>query len=170
MGEAATSVKKLLEPLATTAAKIWLTKKSYIDDSCLSKSQFHVWFIKGYRALNDQGQMPEELSSWIYSRDGSFENISAAEIEDLAEWAGIQKTTHWYTGVGWILYEGLKSARARELLAKAIEMACVYPFPLPSCKTMRLINLHRIQLVGLPWRVSLDAWEIMTKITMALYP
>ncbi|KAI0502831.1 hypothetical protein F5B22DRAFT_652677 [Xylaria bambusicola] len=124
MADAATSVLKLLEPLAMTAAKIWLTKESYKDDAYLDKSEFQVWFLKGYRALDEFGHLPDNLAHWIYARDLDFSTMSASEVEDLAEWAGLEKTTHWYTGVGWTLYQlpSENSARAQEFLAKAIEM------------------------------------------------
>ncbi|KAI1302033.1 hypothetical protein F5Y03DRAFT_362543 [Xylaria venustula] len=124
MAAAANSVPKLLEPLAMTAAKMWLTKKSYKDAAYLDKSEFNVWFLKGYRALDERGHVPDKLVNWIHARDLHFYDFQAAEIEDLAEWAKLEKTTHWYTGVGWILYElpSENSARARELLAKAIDM------------------------------------------------
>ncbi|KAI1169761.1 hypothetical protein F4777DRAFT_169868 [Nemania sp. FL0916] len=121
---AASSVPHLLEPLAKTAAKMWLTKKSYRDEAYLDKSEFQVWFLKGYRSLDEKGIIAEELANWIYARDGDFYGLSVQEIEDLAEWAGLERTTHWYAGLGWILYEGPKenSKRAQELLGKAIEM------------------------------------------------
>ncbi|KAI0424360.1 hypothetical protein F5Y09DRAFT_324588 [Xylaria sp. FL1042] len=124
MTAAASSVPKLLEPLAMTAAKMWLTKRSYKDAAYLDKSEFQVWFLKGYRALDERGHIPDKLVNWIYARDLDFSSLQAAEIEDLAEWADLEKTTHWYTGVGWILYElpSTNSARAQELLAKAIDM------------------------------------------------
>ncbi|TGJ88629.1 hypothetical protein E0Z10_g27 [Xylaria hypoxylon] len=124
MLEAASSVPKLLEPLAMTAATSWLTKSSYNDSAYLDKSEFKVWFLKGYRALDEHGHISENLANWIYARDAHFFGMEATEIEDLAEWANLEKTTHWYTGVGWILYEGpsTNSARAQELLTKAIEM------------------------------------------------
>ncbi|KAI1274586.1 hypothetical protein F5Y07DRAFT_211773 [Xylaria sp. FL0933] len=124
MAAAASSVPKLLEPLAKTAAKMWLTKRSYKDAAYLDKSEFQVWFIKGYRALDERGNIPDKLANWIYARDLDFSSLDAAEIEELAEWADLEKTTHWYTGVGWILYElpTINSARAQELLAKAIDM------------------------------------------------
>ncbi|KAI9713573.1 MAG: hypothetical protein M1820_000955 [Bogoriella megaspora] len=119
---ASTSFIAMLKPLAMTAAKIWLTKKGYDDDAYTDKSEFLVWFLKGYRSLSDTGEMPEPLANFNYSRDLSFYDFSAAEIEDLAEWAGLEKTTHWYTGVGWILYEACETDRALEILGKAIEM------------------------------------------------
>lgn len=124
MLEAASSVPKLLEPLAVTAAKMWLTKKSYKDVAYLDKCPFQVWFLKGYRALDERGHIAENLANWIASRDLNFDRIQPSEIEELAEWANLEKTTHWYTGVGWILHEGpcTHSARAQEMLAKAIEM------------------------------------------------
>ncbi|KAJ8130790.1 hypothetical protein O1611_g2838 [Lasiodiplodia mahajangana] len=124
MAKAASSVPQLLEPLAMTAAKIWLTKKSYRDIAYLDKSEFQVWFLQGYRALDERGYIAENLANWIYARDLSFWRMQAAEIEDLAEWANLEKTTHWYTGVGWIVHEASRtsSARAQELLAKAIDM------------------------------------------------
>ncbi|KAI1429139.1 hypothetical protein F5Y12DRAFT_728265 [Xylaria sp. FL1777] len=124
MAAAASSVPKLLEPLAMTAAKMWLTKKSYKDAAYLDKSEFQVWFLRGYRALDERGHIPDNLASWIYARDLNFYSLEAADIEELAEWANLEKTTHWYTGLGWILYEGpsTNSERAQELLAKAIDM------------------------------------------------
>ncbi|KAJ8115755.1 hypothetical protein ONZ43_g4594 [Nemania bipapillata] len=124
MSEAATSVPKLLEPLAMTAARMWLVKKSYRDVAYLDKSEFQVWFLKGYRSLDDSGHIAENLANWIQARDLHFYETPPSEIEELAEWANLEKTTHWYTGVGWILHEGPPdcSARAQELLAKAIEM------------------------------------------------
>ncbi|KAI0879066.1 hypothetical protein GGS24DRAFT_486796 [Hypoxylon argillaceum] len=124
MLEAASSVPKLLEPLAVTAAKMWLTKKSYKDVAYLDKCPFQVWFLKGYRALDERGHIAENLANWIASRDLNFDRIQPSEIEELAEWANLEKTTHWYTGGGWILHEGpcTHSARAQEMLAKAIEM------------------------------------------------
>ncbi|KAJ3559868.1 hypothetical protein NPX13_g9478 [Xylaria arbuscula] len=124
MADASSSVPKLLEPLAMTAAKIWLTKESYKDVAYLDKSEFQVWFLKGYRALDERGHLPNDLSHWLYARDADFSKLSAREVEDLAEWANLEKTTHWYTGVGWILFEldSENSARAQEILTKAIEM------------------------------------------------
>lgn len=124
MSEAASSVPKLLEPLAMMAAKMWLTKKSYKDPAYLDKSEFQVWFIKGYRSLDERGHISEDLANWIYTRDLHFFGMEPSEIESLAEWAGFEKTTHWYTGVGWIVQEGpsSNSTRVRELLEKAIEM------------------------------------------------
>ncbi|KAI0100201.1 hypothetical protein GGR51DRAFT_551683 [Nemania sp. FL0031] len=124
MAKAASSVPQLLEPLAMAAAKIWLTKKSYKDLAYLDKSEFQVWFLKGYRALDERGHIAENLANWIHARDLTFWRMQADEIEDLAEWANLEKTTHWYTGVGWIIHEGPRtcSARAQELLAKAIDL------------------------------------------------
>lgn len=129
MKEAAGSVRKLLEPLARTASRIWLVKKSYQDQAYLDKSEFQVWFLKGYQALDDHGVISKELSTWIHARDFRFWDLSVAEIEGLAEWAELEKTTHWYTGVGWILFEANEFARARELLEKAIELVCVFGSP-----------------------------------------
>ncbi|GAW25703.1 putative nacht and tpr domain protein [Rosellinia necatrix] len=124
MSEAAGFVPRLLEPLAMTAAKMWLTKESYKDLAYLDKSEFKVWFIKGYRSLDVYGYISDDFTDWIYCRDSGFFRLQATEIEGLAEWAGLGKTTHWYTGVGWILQEGpsSNSVRAQELLLKAIEM------------------------------------------------
>jgi hypothetical protein len=129
VSDAAKSVPKLLEPLARTAAKMWLTKKNYKDIEYLHKSEFQVWFLKGYRTLSDRGHIAEDLANWIPARDLNFFSMTASEIEELAEWADLEKTTHWYTGVGWILYEaGSKySARAQEMLTKAIEMVSFTP-------------------------------------------
>ncbi|KAI1133340.1 hypothetical protein F5Y10DRAFT_274250 [Nemania abortiva] len=124
MSEAASSIPKLLEPLAITAAKMWLTKKSYKDIAYLDKSEFQVWFLKGYRTLDERGRIAENLTNWIPARDLHFYRLQAAEIEGLAEWANLEKTTHWYTGVGWIVYQSpsINSGRAQQLLAKAIEL------------------------------------------------
>lgn len=122
MRDVSASVSKLLEPLAMTAAKIWLTKKGWGDAAYLDKSEFQVWFLKGYRSLDEQGNISEQLSNWIWARDSQFGSISADEIEDLAEWAQLPKTTHWYTGLGWILWEASETARAQNVLAQAIEL------------------------------------------------
>ncbi|KAH6880828.1 hypothetical protein B0T10DRAFT_565559 [Thelonectria olida] len=99
MQEAARPVKIFLEPVAKSAAKRWLAKTGYNDERYLDKSEF-------------------QFSNWIFARDGGFYPLSATEIEGLAKWAGPEKTTHWYTGVGWILYEACEYERAVELLSK----------------------------------------------------
>lgn len=129
MKGASKSVRKLLEPLAMTTAKMWLTKTSYGDLAYLDKSEFQVWFLKGYQALDNDGHTTEALSSWIHARDLRFNTLPASEIEALAEGTGLEKTTHWYTGVGWIVgieARGEKGARSRELMAKAIEMVIFF--------------------------------------------
>ncbi|KAK2603101.1 hypothetical protein N8I77_009583 [Diaporthe amygdali] len=122
MRDVSASKSKLLEPLAMTAAKIWLTKKGWGDAAYLDKSEFQVWFLKGYRSLDEQDNISEQLSNWIWARDSQFGSISADEIEGLAEWAQLPKTTHWYTGLGWILWEASETARAQNVLAQAIEL------------------------------------------------
>lgn len=153
MNEATGSVRKLLEPLARTAAKIWLVKKNYQDKAYLEKSEFQVWFIKGYQALDDRGDISEELSSWIYARDLCFFQLSAAEIESLAEWAELDKTTHWYTGVGWILFEAGANVRARELLEKAIAMVCFRPAWKLWAGSRANNRRTRTRLPGFPWKL-----------------
>lgn len=127
MRDVSVSVPKLLEPLAAIAAKIWLTKKGWGDEGYFDKSEFQVWFLKGYRSLDEQGHISEDLSNWIWSRDGHFRSMSADDIEDLAEWAQLHKTTHWYTGLGWILWEGNKVERAQYVLGQAIELVSHTP-------------------------------------------
>lgn len=143
MADAASSVPKLLEPLAITAAKIWLTKESYRDVAYLDKSEFQVWFLKGYRALDERGHVPDDLAHWIYARDLDFSKLSAREVEDLAEWANLEKTTHWYTGVGWTLHQlnSENSARAQEMLAKAIDMVIPLLSPIILSTSSRLLLL-----------------------------
>jgi hypothetical protein len=172
MKEASGSVPKLLEPLALTAAKMWLIKRSYQDDAYLDKSEFQVWFIKGYRGLDEKGHISEELSNWISARDLGFWDFSAAEIEDLAEWAGLEKTTHWYTGVGWIAWEASELQRAGELLEKAIEMVSLSPtlttrrFWTKSFPSTDLRVIGRIPLHGSPWKPKHGVSE-KTKTTRA---
>ena len=130
---ASESVVELLKPLAMTAARNWLTKKSYEDPAYAAyydKSVFQVWFLKGYRALDDAGNISEDLANFNESRDLNLSKMTAGEIEDLAEWACLEETTHWYTGVGWILYEAGKFERALEVLGKAVELVSrrLYPF------------------------------------------
>ncbi|KAF2235940.1 hypothetical protein EV356DRAFT_513513 [Viridothelium virens] len=120
--KAAKSVTELLNPLAMTMTKIWLTKKGYDDVAYTDKSEFLVWFLKGYRSLGDNADLPEKLANFNYSRDLSFYGLAASAIEDLAECAGLEKTSHWYTGLGWILYEARETDRAIEILGKAIEL------------------------------------------------
>lgn len=128
MRDASVSVPKLLRPLAVVAGKLWLTKTGYGDDAYLDKSEFQVWFLKGYRSLDEQGNISEELSNWIWARDGHFRSMSADEIEDLATWTELPKTTHWYTGLGWILWEGNHEERARYVLNQAIELVGHMPY------------------------------------------
>lgn len=104
-----------------TAAKLWLTEKDYYDDACTYRSEFQVWFLWGYRYLNDIGEISEKFIHYI-DGDFKFRGFTAAAIEDLAERAHLDKTTHWYTGVGWILYRANKTERAIELLEKAIDL------------------------------------------------
>lgn len=126
MQEATKSVAELLRPIAITAAKIWLTKRSYHDLAYLDKSEFQVAFLNGYRSIKENGEIPENVCNWIASRDLHFQDISTEDIVGLAEWAGLEKTSHWYTGVGWIIHERLQSEDdanyCRELLEKAIEI------------------------------------------------
>jgi hypothetical protein len=122
MTAASESAQDLLKPLATTAAKMWLTKSGYDSDAYRDKSEFQVWFLKGYLALCTDGKLPDNLINFVWARDGNFYGMTGEEIESMAEWAGLEKTTHWYTGVGWILYELGETDRALELLAKAIEL------------------------------------------------
>lgn len=129
MRDASESVPLLLRPLAVTAAKLWLTKKGWGDTAYLDKSEFQIWFLKGYRAMNEQGKLPEEFSSWNWDRDGNFESMTADEIEDLAEWAQLPKTTHWYTGVGWTLSQTWESERAQYILGLAIDTVFLTSIP-----------------------------------------
>ena len=120
MKAASTSARVLLEPLAKTAAKIWLTKSGYDDLAYLDKSGFQIWFLKMYMTLDVDGHVSDELANFVWSRNGF--SINGQEVEPLAEWAGLERTTHWYSGVGWTLYESGEVDRALTLLAKAIEM------------------------------------------------
>lgn len=124
MRHASVSVPELLKPLAMMAGKIWLTKNGWGDEAYFDKSEFQVWFLKGYRSLDEHGKISENLSNWIWARDGDFPSMSAVEIEGLAGWTQLPKTTHWYTGLGWILYEANKSERAQHVLGQAIELVC----------------------------------------------
>ena len=130
---ASESVVELLKPLAMTAARNWLTKNDYEDRAYAAyydKSVFQVWFLNGYRALDDAGKISEEIANFNESRDLNLSNLTAARIENLAEWAGLEKTTHWYTGVGWILYEAGKYERALEVLGEAVALVSqrLHPF------------------------------------------
>lgn len=127
MRDASASVPELLRPLAVTAAKIWLTKKGWGDTAYLDKSEFQVWFLKGYKSMDEQGNLSENLSNWICARDVHFRSITADEIEDLANWTQLPKTTHWYTGLGWILWEASHVSRAQHFLSQAIELVCHIP-------------------------------------------
>lgn len=121
MRDASTSVPQLLNPLAVTASKTWLTKKGWGDPAYLDKSEFQVWFLIGYRSLDEQGNISQQLSNWKSARDGHFRSISADEIEELANWAQLPKTAHWYTGLGWILFEMPDKMRAQHFLGQAIQ-------------------------------------------------
>lgn len=122
MRDASVSVPVLLKPLAMVAGKLWLTKKGWGDEAYFDKSQFQVWFLKGYRSLDEHGKISDDLSNWICARDCDFASMSADEIEDLAGWTQLPKTTHWYTGLGWILYEADEAERAQHVLGQAIEL------------------------------------------------
>ncbi|POS70166.1 hypothetical protein DHEL01_v211436 [Diaporthe helianthi] len=123
MRDASDSRLELLRPLAVTAAKLWLTKKGWGDIAYLDKSEFQVWFLKGYRSMDEQENLPEELSNWAWGREDGFALMSADEIEDLAGWAQLPKTAHWYTGLGWTLSQASQAepARAQHILGLAIE-------------------------------------------------
>lgn len=122
MRDASVSVPELLKPLAMMAGKLWLTKEGWGDEAYFDKSEFQVWFLKGYRSMDEHGKISEDLSNWIWARDGDFASMSADEIEDLAEWTQLPKTTHWYTGLGWILCEANEAERAQHVLGQAIEL------------------------------------------------
>lgn len=122
MRNASASVPELLKPLAVTASKIWLTKKGWGDTGYLDKSEFQVWFLKGYKALDEQGNTSQQFSNWKYARDSNLRSLGGDEIEDLANWSQLPKTTHWYTGLGWILWEASETERAQYFLGQAIEL------------------------------------------------
>lgn len=126
MTEASLSVQKLLQPLAMTAAKLWLTKTGYDDVAYLdvpgSDAMFQVWFLKGYLALDDTGRLEPSLRSWKEAEDMNSFNFSAQEVEHLAAWANIDRDTHWYTCVGWTVLHCGKYGRAIELLQHAIDL------------------------------------------------
>lgn len=122
MHDASVSVPELLKPLAMVAGKLWLAKEGWGDEAYFDKSAFQVWFLKGYRSLDEHGKTSEDLSNWIWARDGHFLSMSADEIEDLAGWTQLPKSTHWYTSLGWILYEANEAERAQHVLGQAIEL------------------------------------------------
>ena len=151
---ASESFVELLKPLAMAAARSWLTKKDYEDPAYAAyydKSVFTVWFLKGYRALNDAGELPENLANFNESRDMDLSKLTAAEIQELAEWAGLERTTHWYTGVGWILYEASKFEPALKSLNKAVEMVSKKTQPFDSVADIS----SRILALGSLWKPSL---------------
>lgn len=153
MREASASVPELLKPLAVTAAKLWLTKKDWGGRGYWDKSEFQVWFLKGYMSLNERGNISEKMSSWIWARDSDFDHASADEIEDLAAWARLPQTAHWYTGLGWILFEGPDSARAQYILGQAIELVCRNP---RKCQwanyVASLLTCDRTMTLGSQWK------------------
>ena len=125
-------VAVLLKPLAITAAKLWLTKEGYADEDYLDKSEFQVWFLRGYMDMADNGKISDDLSNFNSSRDFHFGDFEPSLIEGLAEWASLEKSTHWYTGVGWILYEAGYHGRALEFLGKAVSLVSFSPILLES--------------------------------------
>lgn len=150
MRTASASVPELLRPLAVTAAKIWLVKKGWGDAAYLDKSEFQVWFLKGYRCMDERGNLSENLSNWISARDGDVRSISADEIEDLANWAQLPKTSHWYTGLGWILWEASYTDRAQHVLGQAIEM--VRHILITANRIHPSLTNDRIPTLGWQWK------------------
>ena len=127
MQEASQSVPSLLRPLAETAAKIWLAKSGYDSVEYLDKSEFEVWFLKGYLALSVDGSIPAGFANFIWDRDSSISHFTADELKQLAEWAQLERTTHWYTGLGWIPWKGGENDDAVQMLKEAIELVRMFP-------------------------------------------
>ena len=154
MRAASESARTLVAPLARTAAKMWLTKSGFDDMAYLDKSEFQVWFLKAYMALGEDWSVPDDISNFIWAWNGSFYDMSSVDILPLAEWAQLEKTTHWYTGVGWILWEASEVDSALEMLEKAIELVsllCMAPFEaLPSIHITTVLpessNLRTLQV------------------------
>ena len=121
-------MRSLLQPLAKTAATLWLTKSGYDDRAYTDKSEFQVWFLKGYLALDVDGKVPDYLRNltWATWSKNVFYKLTSQELEAMAEWAELEKTTHWFTGVGWILWELEETDRALELLTKAISLVSTF--------------------------------------------
>ena len=56
-------------------------------------------------AQDDEGALSDELRSWAWDKC-TFEDIPLEQLQRLAEWAQLEKTTHWHTGLAWIMMEG----------------------------------------------------------------
>ena len=168
MRDASASVPELLKPLAVAAGKLWLTKKGYGDEAYLDKSEFEVWFLKGYRSLDEQGNISEQLSNFIWARDGHFRSMSADEIEELAVWTGLPKTTHWHTGLGWILWEASEEERARYFLNQAIELVRHIPHRTqrPTRSVISSLTNDRTPTLGSQWKPwhEVSAMKVTMKV------
>lgn len=124
MINASKSVKDLLHPLALSAAKIWLAKPSYDSEMYYDKSEFQICFLRGYLSMNADGQVSDELKDWNWARDGATIKLPVDEIKRLAEWAHLDKSTHWYASVGWVVWQAGYPKQAEDLLLKAVQLVC----------------------------------------------
>ena len=70
---------------------------------------------------DENGLVTEELRDWAWYK-ACFWNLEAEEIKRLADWAQLEHTTHWHTGLGWILMEGLYYEPAIQNFEKALNL------------------------------------------------
>ena len=122
MQKASNSIPELLKPLARFVAHMWLVKPGYDTFAWLDKSEYQVWLLKGYLALDDDGHAPERISTFIWQRDGHLSNLTVEELKMIAAWPAFEADSQWYAALGWIIYETEKHDEAINVLSKAIEM------------------------------------------------
>ena len=140
---ASVSAKALLKPLARVAASMWLTKLDYEDEAYCDKSEFQVLFLKAYLSMEDSGEVSSDIANFVWARDGTMYGLSQDEVEKMAAWADLEKSTHWYTGLGWTLFEATHYDAALAYCQKAIDMVCT-----PNIYSKIFITADRDLILG----------------------
>ncbi|PNS20560.1 hypothetical protein CAC42_6010 [Sphaceloma murrayae] len=102
----------LLGSIFIEAVFYWLTKTGWDDRKYLSKGESFVAFLVLWGHLEEwDGEKVRQ-----YSRYTSISEFTTDEILTAANTYKIERTAHWYVGVGWMLLFG--PGQQRQLLAK----------------------------------------------------
>ncbi|KAK3311713.1 uncharacterized protein B0T15DRAFT_83503 [Chaetomium strumarium] len=116
---------EFLRPLARQAARMWLTRTGHDDVAYLwaeRRQLFHVWivhcFLHGERSPEDCWHSDIDIGRLVALKPPDTDTITAF----LDFHPSIEKTCHWHTAIGWLLYQLSQADAAVEHFTEAVRL------------------------------------------------